>query len=211
MNNNEFAFLGVEDLIPIIAISPNTDFNRVRPHIIEAQILDLVSIFGETFYSDLKVKVKANYKQYQQGKTYSINDIVFYEEAYYKALASTSSTPNSTDWQVNELLTFYHLYVKIFLACATVTKYLPFMDLHQTQWGLEQYNQEGFGQVSDKRRAELVNNIKSKMEVYKTRMLNYFEKVDGTFDGVKYEVTCSANKNRRLSFTIIGKSRGFRI
>lgn len=107
-----------------------------------------------------------------------------------------------------ELYSFYTLFVVNYLAGLTMSRYSPYLGIHATQWGMEQYNQEGFGQVTDKRRAEILNAIKSKTNAFEYKLTEYLKSVDNTLDGVVYSCNnpCKPQKHR-LSFSIIGQNR----
>jgi hypothetical protein len=107
-----------------------------------------------------------------------------------------------------ELDEFFKMVVLPYISACTMVRYSPFLGLHATQWGLEQYVQEGFGAVTDKRRAELLNSFEGKKNVFEIKMLKYLSDHKYTFDGVVYKsnVKCGAKKNT-LSFSIIGANK----
>lgn len=154
------------------------------------------------------MELKLNIKQWSASKTYAIDDKVYYNNNYYIAIdSSTNEAPPDAKWDLFELMNFWHHYVKKFLIASAVKNYFPYLGMHATQWGLEQYNQEGFGQVTDKARAQLLNSVTSDCGRYLTKLKTYGKSVDWTFDGVKYECSneCElVNKRRGISFRIIG-------
>jgi hypothetical protein len=203
MNNNDFNWIIVEDIIPILAISPNTDISVIKPHIVQAQTFDSKKLIGTDLYAALNSAIKANIQQWKSGRTYNSGDKVFYNNAYYIANTTTTEQPPNADYDDYELMNFYYQYFKKWLAVASVVRYIPFMGLHATQWGLEQYTQEGFGQVSDKRRSELTNSYKNIMSVYENEVIQALTDSKYIFDGVQYENKCIPKKSK-LAFTIIG-------
>jgi|694.fasta_scaffold02665_25 hypothetical protein len=209
MINNLFAWIGIMDITPILALSPNTDESDLKLHVIDAQEIELQNLIQIELYQAINEAVKANYSQFKNGRTYEEGAKVFYNSAYYIALEQTTTSPEDAEfWTSYELMDFYYNFVKKWLATATVVRYLPFHGLHVTQFGLEEYTQEGFGQVSDKRRAEMLQNFKGKSDVYRTRMLNELDRVKSTFDGVKYEVELCRARKKRNQFTVLGIGNG---
>lgn len=196
------------DVTPLFVISPNTEATVFSPYVIEAQQIDLANLIDADLYNAIDLAVAANPPQWKVSKTYNAGEKIFYGNAYYIANTTTTDNPqSSTDWDVYELMTFYYLYVKKWLAGAAMTRYAPYHGLHITQWGLEQYNQEGFGQVSDKRRAEILNSIKGKTSVYQTKMFDYLSEVNYTFDGVQYKGKGCGTRRKKLPFTALGAGK----
>jgi hypothetical protein len=208
MNNNDFAWIAVPDIVPLFNLSPNTEAQVIKPYIIEAQHFDLLNVIPETLYNALNIAIQENPTQWKINKTYQSGDKVFYSNRYYIANTTTTETPtNSTEWDDYELMNFYYSFVKKWLAGATMQRYLPYMGLHITQWGLEQYNQDGFGQVTDKRRGEISNAVKNKTDVYFDKMIKELNRVNYTFDSVVYaQQTCKETKTQ-LPFSIIGAGK----
>lgn len=103
-----------------------------------------------------------------------------------------------------EITAFYKDYVKPYLAGATMVRYLPFSNMHVTQWGTEQYTQDGFGQVTDKRFADMQNHIRSKTSALQSRMINYLKSVNYTLDGIVYKGLECNNIRKKQSFSVLG-------
>ena len=58
MINNLFAWIGITDITPILALSPNTDESDLKLHVIDAQELELqnliqIELYQETCSGDL--------------------------------------------------------------------------------------------------------------------------------------------------------------
>jgi hypothetical protein len=119
-------------------------------------------------------------------------------------LESINTLLNSSPPDDNELYQFFEYYVKPYLAGATMVRYLPFSNMHLTQWGTEQYTQDGFGQVTDKRFAEMQNHIRSKTSAFESRMINYLKKVNYTLDGIVYKGYECNNVRKKQSFSVLG-------
>ena len=206
MNNQDFAWIAVPDVTPLFRLSINTPEYEFKREVIDAQQIDLFNLIDHTLYNAIDTAVKANPAQWKQ-KSYNAGDKVFYDNAYYIANTTTTNAPPSSGWDNYELMNFYYLYVKKYLAGAAMVRYAPYLGLHLTQWGLEQYNQEGFGQVSDKRRGEIVNMIKSKTSVFQTKMFDALSEAKNTFDGVVYGSTSCKSKRKTLPFAALGAGK----
>jgi hypothetical protein len=203
MINNDFAWIGLTDITPILPLSPNTDEKEIKVYVLKAQEIDFANMVSENLFNAINEAVKGNIQQFKQGRTYQQDAKVFYNNAYYIAVEETTTNPEDPEfWTDYELMNFFYLYVKKWLATATVVRYLPFLGLHATQWGLEQYSQEGFGQVTDKRRGEMLNSYVSEASVYLSKMANELKRVNYTFDGVVYAQPCNKIQ-RKNPFTII--------
>ena len=205
---NNKAWITVTDIIPFFAVlSPNTPTAQIEQQVILAQTLDVKNGLPKALVTALNTAILANPQQYRTNKTYVEGDKVFYNAVYYIALdaISVNEAPPSADWANYELMNFYNVFVKRWLAGLTMKRYMPYLGLHGTQWGLEQFNQEGFGQVSDKRRAELLNSIAGQTSAYESEMINYLNDVNWTLDGVTYERdTLCKQVQSKLPFTVIG-------
>ena len=205
---NNKAWISVVDITPFFAVlSPNTPTAQIEQQVILAQTLDVKNELPKELIEDINNAILANPQQYRTNRTYVEGDKVFYNGVYYIALdaIAVNEAPPSADWGDYELMNFYNVYVKRWLAGCTMKRYMPYLGLHGTQWGLEQFQQEGFGQVSDKRRAELLNSIAGQTSAYENEMINYLNDVNWTLDGVVYEreTLCKQVKNK-LPFSIIG-------
>ncbi len=202
--------VSINDIAQYFTISENTDVKQIKPSVIEAQEFELANALGKQLSTAISTAVAENPKQYNQGKTYQIGDKVFYNGTYYIATAITTALPTDVDdWDVYELMTFWAQFVKRYLCGAAMVRYLPYLGLHSTQFGLEQYNQEGFGTVSDKRRGELTNSVEGRTSAFLSAIQTEMKEKNYTFDNVVYEVgTCETRTKRKLNFKIIGANDG---
>ena len=103
-----------------------------------------------------------------------------------------------------ELMDLFNMVIKPYLSGCTMQRYLPYMGLNATQWTFEEYKQEGFTPVTDKRRAEIVNSIEGTKNTYQVKLLKYLQDAKYTFDGVVYPSKGCKQTKPRLSFSIIG-------
>lgn len=110
-------------------------------------------------------------------------------------------SPSLIKPELNEL---FNMVIKPFLSGCTMQRYLPYMGLNATQWAFEEYTQEGFKPITDKRRAEIVNSIEGTKNTYQVKILKYLQDAKYTFDGVVYPSKECKQTKPRLSFTVIG-------
>lgn len=110
-------------------------------------------------------------------------------------------SPSLIKPELNEL---FNMVIKPFLSGCTMQRYLPYMGLNATQWAFEEYTQEGFKPITDKRRAEIVNSIEGTKNTYQVKLLKYLQDAKYTFDGVVYPSKGCKQTKPRLSFTVIG-------
>ncbi len=110
-------------------------------------------------------------------------------------------SPSLIKPELNEL---FNMVIKPFLSGCTMQRYLPYMGLNATQWAFEEYTQEGFKPITDKRRAEIVNSIEGTKNTYQVKLLKYLQDAKYTFDGVVYPSKLCKQTKPRLSFTVIG-------
>ncbi len=106
MNNNDFAWISVEDIVPLFALSPNSPPTEIKLHVVKAQCFDLKEIIDTNLYNAINEAVKANYQQWKQGRTYNLSDKVFYDNAYYIANTTTTEKPPHADYDNYELIHF---------------------------------------------------------------------------------------------------------
>jgi hypothetical protein len=202
MKNNRLAWVSVPDLCELFPLSPNTNTREVELCALDAQEFDLPNYLTESLIDLIAENVVEKIQQWK-SKSYNTGEKVFLKGTYYIALTTTTDNPeNSNEWEVFEAMTFYYDYIKKYLCGKTMERYAPYVGLHMTQWGLEQYSQDSFSQVSDKRRSELLNQIKGKTNVYLYKMQKALKDVDYILDGVSYKPECT--KKERMSFSVIG-------
>lgn len=107
--------------------------------------------------------------------------------AFYSEISSQASP-------ADELETFRIGYVVPLLVCFAYKRFLLWQGRSITQYGIRQINEDTSVEVSDKARGELIDDIKSKINVYLTRFYNRLKEVDYTFDGVQYDFDICARK-----------------
>jgi len=208
MPNNTTLWISLSDVVEMFNISPNTEPKYVNTHIQYAQDFDFKAVFALPFYTAINDSFKAYKGVWITTANYVVGDIILDGGVYYKAIANNvGSQPPSANWQTCELLNFFNQYIKDWLSGVTMVRYMPYYGTHATQWGFEQYGQEGFQAVSDKRLAEILNAVKSTKNAFESTMIIAFNEAKGTFDGVKYELVSCGKTTNRQGFSIIGVNK----
>ncbi len=103
-----------------------------------------------------------------------------------------------------ELNDFFNIVVKPFISACSFHRYFPYAGINTTQWTVEEYGQEGFKPISDKRRAEMTNSIEGLKNTFQVKLLKYLQDAKYTFDGVVYKGKNCAQTKPKLSFSVIG-------
>lgn len=117
--------------------------------------------------------------------------------ADFYAEISTQASP------ADELETFRVSYVVPLLVCFAYKRFLLWQGRNVTQYGIRQINEDTSVEVSDKARGELIDDIKSKINVYLTRFYNALKDADYTFDGVAYDFSIK-NRKQILKIRAVG-------
>lgn len=191
----------------LVQFTLNIEDRIINPNILDAQEYDLRPMVGDAMYlqlyNDFDDVILANWSNLT---AYSIDDFVVYGSTVYKALtANTGQQPdtNPTDWQVNELGTFFLNYLQPFLVFRAFGRFLLWVGRNITQYGLREMNEETSVPVTEDGRAALIVDIKGKASIWQNRLNNYLCDVNWTFDNVKYEIDCDDYKeNPRKTFRI---------
>lgn len=107
--------------------------------------------------------------------------------AFYTEISSQASP-------ADELETFRVNYVVPLLVCFAYKRFLLWQGRSVTQYGIRQINEDTSVEISDKARGELIDDIKSKINVYLTRFYNALKDADYTFDGIQYDFDICSRK-----------------
>lgn len=93
-----------------------------------------------------------------------------------------------------ELQAFFNNYVKGFLVCKAHARLLLWQGRNITQHGLTQPREDTSEPITDKQRAELIQSVEHKANVYLAQMSKAMSDAEYTFDGVSYEYSDCAEK-----------------
>lgn len=189
----------------------NIEDRIFNSNITDAQEYDLRPTIGDLMMNQLLLIAPNGFINWNALTIYAIGDYVLYGTTVYKSLtANVGLQPdtNITDWQVNELGTFFYNYLRVFLVFTSYGRFLLWIGTNLTQYGLREINEETSVGVSDQRRAELIADIKQKSNIWLTRLRGIICDKNFTFDGVNYNIdNCNYRLNPRKTFKIrpVGK------
>jgi len=84
------------------------------------------------------------------------------------------------------------------------SRFLLWHGANVTQFGTRQINEETSVEISDKRRGELLAEVRNEINVYLSRLNKNFNSVKGIFDGVTYAIDCGDNTKSTRGFNVWG-------
>lgn len=102
--------------------------------------------------------------------------VLFYDNVVISQTASPA----------NELNAFWQTYIIPLIVLFSYQRYLLWAGRQNTQYGLVQIREDTSEPITRQDRADLINDIKSKTNVYLTRFYNELRAKSHTFDGVVY-------------------------
>ena len=175
-----------------VTLSENLSDLNIDSFLKDAQEFDTISVFPVELLEAIELKIIAKIQQWKRTETYAIGDIVFYESPpdkyYFTCLTSnTDSQPPSVNWGDNELMNFYRNYLQPFIAYSFYYRFIAYYGAQITQSGIVDIIDNSVMQVvSDKRRGEMLGDIKSKVNVWTGKISKKLNDVNYTFDSVQY-------------------------
>lgn len=125
-------------------------------------------------------------------KTIEIGFVEILSENLIDAIQSLSLTDNAKP----QLISFYNNYFKQVWSYFAYIRFLTWHGRNITQFGLVAINDDTTSLVSDKARAELINNTERDSQTYLTRMLNELNESNYTFDNINFTKVSPINKPR---------------
>lgn len=181
--------------------------DRIFNHnILDAQEFDLKPTIGDIMFDALIVAAPNGYAAWNVLTPYVLDEYVVYANKVYKALQpNTGSQPDTSplDWVINELGTFFYVYLRPFLVFCSYKKFLLWAGTNLTQYGLVKIDEDTSEEISDQRRAELIADVKQKANIWLSRLRGRLCEVNNTFDLVNYSQTNgNYNVNPRKTFQI---------
>lgn len=200
-------WLNKEDFGKYVQLTVNLESRLIDPHISDAYLFDVVPVLSDTMMDAIKAVLDINPIQWSKNTTYAVGDKVFYDGVYYScAVVNTDSLPTSsnTNWEQIDLMTFWLEYVKPYFVLSAYSRFLLWHGANITQFGTRQINEDTSTEISDKRRGELMADIRNKINTYLSRLNKKFSSVNGVFDGVTYTVDCEDNTTPTRGATIWG-------
>lgn len=113
-------------------------------------------------------------------------------------------TVSLNDVNKPQLIAFYNTYFKQVWSYFSYIRFLTWHGRNITQFGLVSISEETTSLVSDKARAELINNTERDSQTYLTRMLNELKDVNYTFDNIQFsKVSIIAKPRNRFGIRAI--------
>lgn len=125
-------------------------------------------------------------------KTIEIGFTEILSENLIDAIQNLSLTDNTKP----ELIAFYNNYFKQVWSYFSYIRFLTWHGRNITQFGLVAVNDDTTSLVSDKARAELINNTERDSQVYLTRLLNRLIEVNYIFDNINFTKVSPITKPR---------------
>ncbi len=129
--------------------------------------------------------IEMHIKDMQELTFKATTDATFYNDL----IGSLTSRP--------ELSAFLDTYIKPYLICGAYEKFLLWHGTNINQYGLRQNNEDTSDEISDKRRAEIMADIRSKANAYLSIMQKQLKEDNYTFDGVYYNFCDNPTKQKR--------------
>jgi hypothetical protein len=195
-----------QNIKDITQFSLNIEDRMITPSINDAQEYDLRPLVGDLMYYEILSKFDGQIITIWDALTaYNINDYVFYDKIVYKSLtANVGSQPdiNPTDFQANQLGTFYYNLLIPFLVFRCYARFLLWVGRNVTQYGLREMNEDTSVPVNEQGRADLIKDMNSKANICNSRFKNYLCDVNWTLDTIVYSVDCTDYANPRKSYNI---------
>jgi len=186
--NINFKWLTPFDLKGRFKITENVPQKDFDIAVRDAFNFDIATALSDDMMEDIKEVLETNPIQWSGAKAYVIDDIVVYDGVFYKSLGShTGSLPPSVNWSEIQLLTFWTDFVKPYFEACAYYRFLLWHGANVTQYGSRQNNEDTSIEISDKRKGELLADIKGKQDILLARLTKRFSDVNGTLDGVQYE------------------------
>ena len=193
---NQFKWLTKEDFGQYAQMTVNIDERFIDSAVNDALNFDLVPVVSDSMLDAVRAVLEINPIQWSRTKTYIIGNKVFSDGIYYLCLVGNSdSEPTSanTDWAEIELMTFWTNYIKPYFVMSAYSRFLLWHGANITQFGARQINEDTSTEITDKRRGELLADIKGKVNIYLSRLNKEFARVRGIFDSVTYTIDADDN------------------
>jgi len=202
------------DILLFAQFTLNIENRLFNPSATDAQEYDLRPVIMDDMYNAILLIAPNGLSPWSVATNYAINDhIIFTNNKAYKALtANIGSQPdtNPLDWVESELGTFYYNFLRPFLAFCAHGRFMLWAGSNLTQYGFVKISEDTSTEISEDRRAELIADVKTKSNIWLSRLKKRLCKVNWIFDNVNYDVDLDDNyrKNPRKTFRIrpVGKN-----
>ena len=176
-------------------LNSNIEAAKIYPHIRSAEKDVFRPQIGDTFYNALKSLEDLTITKWVTITVYNIGDYVYDELSefkVYKSLTTNGATrPHTsvTDWELQELGSFWYEHIKKWLVFETMYKYLTFAGRNASDWGVVVHQQDNHRQIIPKERAEMAGTYRRQIAGSSNGFWQKICDVSNTFDNIKYEFT----------------------
>lgn len=203
----EFPYITKTDFPDYAQMTSNIESRFITNAVNDAYNFDTLPVLPDTMLANI-VTYLAAATTWSAVTAYVVGNKVVSGGRYYTCLINnTNSIPTSSNanWSETELMAFYVDYIKPYIVMSAYSRFLFWHGANVTQFGLRQNNEETSVEVSDKRRAELLQDIKAKINIYLSNLNKEFDDVSGVFDGTTYTIdTYDNNEPTRTGAQIWG-------
>lgn len=175
------------DIKEFTQFSINIEDRVINHNILDAQEYDLKPVVGDLMYFDLKVY--EGMLEWSLATTYQINMYVVFKNKVYKSLnINTNAQPNLNplNWIELQLGNFFYNFLRPYLVFISYKKFMIWIGANVTQYGLREINEDTSIPISDGRRAELISDIKTKSNIWLSRLKNEICLMKWIFDNKDY-------------------------
>lgn len=169
-----------------VQLSENIDDLDIDSFIKDAHEFDTINVFPIALLDAIALQVGNNIAQWNKNTTYNAGDKVLFGVYYNSLSTNTNSEPPSADWEDYELMNFYLQYLQPFISYSFYYRFIAYLGAKVTPSGLKEVVDETMQIVSDKRRGEMLGDIKNKVNIWTGKISKKLSDVDYTFDGVRY-------------------------
>jgi hypothetical protein len=185
-----------EDLVIVPRWTDNIKDEWIKPLILQACELYFYDGISAPLYDAIYSAVKniiagTSGLQWSSSTAYSINDVVLYNNLYYKALTTISSgeeaPSENPDWALDSLANFWAEFVKPYLIYRSYNSFLLWHGKHISQGGFRKHTDNTSFEISPDELGYLLGDTKSIIGIKEKRMMNYLFNVEYTFNGIQYE------------------------
>jgi hypothetical protein len=181
-----------------VTLTTNIDDLDINSFINDAQEFDTIAALPQALMNAIALPYSQPIAAWAIATAYTTGQYVYVlaggtvtTDTYYKALANNTGIAPASDptkWEVNELMTFYGTYLQPYLAFCFYYRFMAYHGAKITQAGITQTTAPdgNFEHISDARRGAMLGDIRSKKDIWTSRLSKKLNDVDFTFDGVQY-------------------------
>jgi hypothetical protein len=183
----------------------------INPFIVESCEVNFRDSISTSLYNAIAVLVEpivlgTQGLAWDEDNTYSLNDIVLYNDVYYSALGSVLANENPPDmnsnWKENELVNLWANYVKPYLVYACYKSFILWHGKHISQGGIRKHVDNTSFEVDPETLSYLIGDLKNKVSLKYIALINSLTATNYTFAGVKYSLNTNVKQSGQASIKI---------